>query len=207
MKFSIRRLTPALGAFAVLLAPGLANAAFEARSLDANPADSEAWYDTASGLTWLRDVGANAAAAGLFPSSTVTSSYSAASLWAEGLNFGGSSDWRIPTLSESVDLNTKGFLAPSYFDGLGSGTGPLWNQAFMWTSTALTPGVSQYLLRVSGSPQGAVDGAIYDRGFQVFAVATGSLGVPLSPVPEPSAYALAGLGLIGLALVRRQKRR
>jgi hypothetical protein len=185
---------------------GPANAAFEPRSLDADSFTVEAWYDTVAGKTWLKDLTANALAAGLYPGSTSTSTFTAASAWASGLVFGGTSDWRLPTLTEAQALQTAGLLTPAYFDGMGtgSGSGGFWREDYMWTSTPLTPGVSQYLLGISGSQVGVVNAAIYDRGFQVFAVANGSVGVPVTPIPEPSTYLLMVLGVCSLALVRRR---
>ena len=196
----------ALAAFGLLSWQASAHAAFEARSLDGDPTTAEAWYDTVAGKTWLKDLTANASAAGLYPGSVSTSSFTAAANWTSGLLLGGSSDWRIPTLSEAQQLQGAGLLTSTYFDGMGtsSGAGGFWVQGFMWTATPLTPGVSQYILRISGSPLGAIDAAVYDRGFQAFAVADGALGVPLIPVPEPSTYLLMALGLCSLALARRR---
>lgn len=204
MKLKSRTLAPVLGAMALLVLHTSVLASFEARSLDGNPADAEAWYDTVAGLTWLKDVGANATNAGLYPGSTNTSSMSAAESWAAGLVYGASSDWRLPTLTEAQNLQAAGFLSSAHFDGMGAATGPLWNQAYMWTATDLTPGFSRYILGISGAAVGVVDAAVADRGFQVFGVAAGDFGQALAPVPEPSTYLLMGLGLLGLAFARRR---
>lgn len=204
MKLKLRTTAITIGAIGLLAWQGSAHAAFEARSLDGDSTTAEAWYDTVAGKTWLKDLTSNASAAGLYSDSSSTSSFTAAAGWTSGLVLGGSSDWRTPTLMEAQELQGAGLLTPTYFDGMGTNSGALWNQGFMWTSTELTPGVSQYILRVSGSPLGAIDAAIYDRGFQVFAVTDGAVGVPVTPVPEPSTYLLMALGLCGIALARRR---
>lgn len=206
MKLKSRITAFALCAFGLLALQGAAHAAFEARSLDGDSTTAEAWYDTVAGKTWLKDLTANATAAGLYPDSSSTSSFTAAASWTSGLALGGSSDWRTPTLIEAQELQGAGLLTSTYFDGMGTsaGVGVFWSEEFMWTSTVLTPGVSQYILRISGSPLGAIDAAIYDRGFQVFAVADGAIGVPLSPIPEPATYLMMAFGLCSLALARRR---
>ena len=59
----------------------------QARDLDGNGA-TDAFYDTSLNITWLR----NASPAG-------NTTWSAAKSYANNLNFGGYSDWRLPTLS------------------------------------------------------------------------------------------------------------
>lgn len=50
----------------------------------------------------------------------------------------------------------------------------------------------------------ALQGAATDFGTMSLSLYTGWLNPPPAPFPEPSTYALMGLGLVGLALVRRR---
>jgi Protein of unknown function (DUF1566)/PEP-CTERM motif len=74
----------------------------EARDLDGHAATIEAYYDSALDITWLADASyaktSGADADGLM-------SWAAAQSWVSGLNVGGVTGWRLPTM---VDTGTPG---------------------------------------------------------------------------------------------------
>ena len=72
----------------------------QGRDLDGNLSTFEAYYDTAANITWLAD----ANLAGLM-------SWTAANVWATGLNINGITGWRLPTM---IDTGTPGCLSLAF---------------------------------------------------------------------------------------------
>ena len=187
-------------------------------------------YDTALGVTWLRDANAN----GLMNWHTATN-------WAANLVTGTGSkavnDWRLPTM---VDTGTPGCnlsdggtdcgynpdtatseMASLFFNTLGnkslistsgqsqSGAGLTNTGSFQnlrsyvyWLGTEYVPYTHSAWLFITGN--GYQNASL--KSYDAYALAVRPGDVLLAPVPEPETYAmlLAGLGVMG-AVARRRK--
>jgi hypothetical protein len=213
-------------------------------------------YDNVLNITWLAD--ANYAK---------TSGYSAdglmnwvdANAWADGLSFGGYTDWRLPTVTpvngtsfnyggSSVDLGGWGYdgssdrgfnitspnseLSFMYYVNLGLkgylsstgdfqpdfgvfGDGTVGGQKDVglvmnlqssgyWFGTAFHATTSAWNF-YTGTGSQSHDGVTVPAG--AWAVRDGDVAAVLSPVPEPSTYAmlLAGLGFLGFMTWRSKR--
>ena len=129
-KFIPRAMAGAVAAAAMLIG-GAAQASLVARDLNGDTV-TDAFYDSDLNVTWLRDANVN----GLMNWTTAVS-------WADGFNFGGYSDWRLPTSDTCEGFNCT-----------GSEMGHLWyvelgNQAGQMTNT----GGFQNLESSSGVPE------------------------------------------------------
>lgn len=137
--------------------------------------------DTGTDLIWLQDWNVN----GL-------GDYAAQTAWAEGLVFAGSGDWILPDRAQLIALATA--YAP-----LNTSNTPFTNviqNGGYWTSTAFTPGVSQW----DFTPPFGFSGQT-PVNLQLFAVAVRSSNVA-TQVPEPQTLALVLLALGATALAR-----
>ncbi len=85
---------------------GTSETTLQPRDLDGNSV-TDAFYDTALNITWLRNANVN----GLL-------NWTTANNWANGLVFGGYSDWRLPTM---VDTGAPGCVVFSYAGGTDCG--------------------------------------------------------------------------------------
>ncbi len=182
-----------------LLVAGTAQAALQDRDLNGDTV-TDAFYDTDLDITWLRDADVN----GLMDWNTAVS-------WADGFNFGGFSDWRLPT-SDTCD----GFFCASsetghlWYTELGnSAPGPMTNtgnfqslqSGLYWSGRDGFPGTnSAYGFDTSNGFQTQVGWATPGYGMAVHA---GDIGL----VPEPETYALMLAGLAGLAWATRRRPR
>ena len=95
MKSRFMKNASAAGTAAMLLA-GAAQAALVARDLNGDTV-TDAFYDTDLNITWLSDANVNGAM-----------NWDTAVAWAEGLSFGGYSDWRLPTSDTCQFYNCTG---------------------------------------------------------------------------------------------------
>jgi hypothetical protein len=139
--------------------------------------------DTTTNLIWLQDW-----------HSIGYGTWATQKAWAETTldGFAGSNDWRLPEISEYVDLYN------AYGDHVSaSNTTPFINAqpANYWSGTEVAPGVSAKWYRSDYGAQG-VDG----ESSQYFTVA-----VRNASVPEPQTLALALLAL-GATVVARRRR-
>ena len=105
-----------LTAAAALIMASPAQATLQARYLD-GVAGIDAYYDSAQGITWLRDVHHGAGSVTLLDASHLI--WSDADAWATGLGSG----WRLPTTvavgdSEMGDLWNAGDMTNGHFPGL-----------------------------------------------------------------------------------------
>ena len=104
MHASLKQIAP----LCLVLLFGNANATLQGRDLDGNVANgAEAYFDTVLGITWLGDAN-YAKTSGYHIDGAMTWNF--AQTWAAGLNFNGTTNWRLPTLTP---INGVAF---QYFD-------------------------------------------------------------------------------------------
>jgi len=137
--------------------------------------------DTTSNLIWLQDWNVNGLA-----------SWDAQKAWAEGLEFAGSTDWRLPEVDEYVSLFA------SYGDLTNLAEFNNVQSAFYWSGTEFSSTFS-LVFRTRDGLNGAL-GKI--NSLSAVAVRSGAV---TSPVPEPQSLALVLLALGATVLARRKR--
>ncbi len=211
MKPTKKLLTTAL-ALSLGLVAAAANATLQNRYLDATPG-VDAYYDTATGLTWLRDVHHADGTFNMINPSSLT--WVAANTWATGLGSG----WGLPTtvnygVSEMLTLSAEGNMTSVYFQGLVT---DLAMRPIYWSSTEV-PGwgslVHYNFTPVTSINDSSTDSILAYANTYAFAVYAGDAGrttdvgappVGGGSVPEPATLTLMGLGLAGIGWTRRRK--
>jgi hypothetical protein len=226
-------LNPAQGLIcaALLGAAGSGHAALFARNLDADPLTIEAYYDSGLNISWLAD-------ASLAKTSGADSdgrlSRDDATLWASGLNIGGVTGWRLPTVKPvdgvafNYNFSNDGSTDVGYANtgvgwGLASELGYLYYVTLGNAATLTNTGpfanfdLGDYW---TGTPGGnpATDGFFFNTlgglqdvaslGFTLgaWAVHDGDVGAT-SSVPEPGVAGLLGLALPAMwGTIRRRQR-
>jgi hypothetical protein len=195
-------------AAATLILAAPVQATLEARYLDVIPG-IDAYYDTATDLTWLRDVHHADGTFNMTNPSSLT--WVDANAWATGLGAG----WRMPstldatgweTNSEMYALSTEGNMTSAYFQGLV--TDPARRPVY-WSSTEVSYWGPTVHFNFSPTPPHtdySDDHILAFDNTYAFAVHSGDVGRNVELVPEPETYAmmLAGLALLGF-VARRKK--
>jgi hypothetical protein len=156
---------------------------------DLVPYEGGLLYDTDLGITWLKD--ANFAKTSGYDSDGWMT-WGEATLWASTLDYGGSTEWRLPTIAEMYHLfYTEGVMETS--PGFSS------NVLISYWSSDLAP-TSGYAMVFHFGGTGTSPGTSHEGNMKDFdpawAVFTGKPST--SPVPEPSTMILLGLGVLGL---------
>lgn len=199
-----------LTATAMLIMAPPAQATLQARYLD-GVAGIDAWYDTATDLTWLRDVHHADGTFNLTSPSSLT--WASGSAWAAGLGSG----WRMPstlddtgweTTSEMFTLATEGNLTSAYFQGLV--TDPAMRPVY-WSETMVSFWGPTVHFNFGPTPPAngySSDSILAFSNTYALAVHAGDVGravdIPGSSVPEPESILLVWSALGALALVRRK---
>lgn len=198
---------------ALLIGTALANGNAEATLFDRG---SGMIYDSDLNITWLMN--ANQAAGSSFDNGIDMTdgrmTWGNATAWANQLVFGGYDDWRLPTTPVpdiSCDPNiptlfcTGSEMGHLFYDELGSLADPMITNPFAqlqsdfyWSSTETNGEAWAFNFNPASGEQNKYP-TDKDNVYFAWAVRNGDVAT----IPEPSMFALLGLGFIGLAMRRR----
>lgn len=194
---SFRRSVAAAVALGAMVLGGAAQAALQDRDLDGDTV-VDAFYDTELDITWLRDANLNGAM-----------NWWNAVAWADGLTFGGYSDWRLPTSDTCSGYNCTGSeMGHLWYTELGNPAGgPMTNTGGFqnllandyWSGTEYAPDAFYaWEFRTNFGHQ-----APYGKGNLHYAMAV--RGGDVAAIPEPETVTLMLAGLAGLAAMTRRR--
>ena len=194
-----------------------------------NTGTTNAFYDTALGVTWLRDANVNG-----------QMDWNTAMSWASNLTVGGVGGWRLPTMADPIAVDnctvngtncgfnvypTSSEMANLFFSTLGNksyfdisanpqtgygvtnaGTFQNMQSISYWLGTEVVyqPNNAWVFMTDVGLQSATTEkSTLYASAM---AVHPGDVGTVVSAVPEPETYAmlLAGLGFIGVVTRRRR---
>ena len=211
----------------ILSIPAIANAALVGRDLDDVLTTAEAYYDNATGLTWLAD--ANYSQTSGYDADGLMS-WANAKAWTAGLDVSGFTGWRLPDTVQpdaTCDIQSSGV---SYGDNCtGSEMGNLFYTELggvAGSSIATTHNANYDLFSnvqanfYRSATEWSLNnsyawGLHFGTGYQsqpnktsayyAWAVQTGDIGAAVSTVPVPAAVWLFGSGIIGLMGFAKRK--
>ena len=163
----------------IILVPLLFTAKHSAATLILQNAGDEV-LDTETGLIWMQDWGLS------------TSAYGSTQVqWANDLSYAGNTEWRLPTISESINMLALYGNAANLTEFTNVAT-----NRYYWTRG--NRGYNQWQIKATGERH-FVD---MRRGNLGVSVRTATASDMAFSVPEPSTLAIFALGMMGLVTRR-----
>lgn len=219
-------MTKFVAATLALLCGAVQAQSLQSRDLNGDGA-VDAYYQASQNLTWLADANLYATQGGVLNANPFSPGdslmpgqlrFSNALSFVDNLAIGAVDDWRLPErLVPAGGPNTSVCSAtacdpwsswPSELSflsvALGGSAGPFTNLQNGSYLTSTSGGVLEMRNLLAGTSL-VTDETAFAYGF-VLAVRSGDVGAAVTPVPEPSTYALMLAGMLGLALHSRRRK-
>ena len=207
-----------IGAVLLAAACGAANAQLQARDINGD-GGADAYYDPWQDITWLADAHYALTSGYVFPPNYLgyqtepgTNDLPSYNTWAAQLDVFGVTGWRLPlAYTEPCDAGCPNLVRleteiTRLFGNVGSDSPFINTGGLFWTSNSYTTpgGWIWYQLSEWGGSGRVTSEPMVPTGWG-WAVHDGDIGGAISPVPEPSTYALMLAGLAAVGLSRRKR--